>query len=45
MFAVEGSIAAVDTARCRQHVLEVVEEYAPTGVEPDSTGMPAQAEY
>lgn len=45
IIAVEGPSAAGKTTWCRQHALEVVEEYAPTGVEPDGTDMPAQADY
>lgn len=45
IISVEGPSAAGKTTWCRQHASEVVEEYAPTGVEPDGTDLPAQADY
>lgn len=45
IIAVEGPSAAGKTTWCRQHASEVVEEYAPTGAEPDGTDIPAQADY
>lgn len=43
--AVEGPSAAGKTTWCRQHASALVEEYAPTGVEPDGTDAADQAAY
>lgn len=43
--AVEGPTAAGKTTWCQQHAAVFVEEYAPTGTEPDGTDAPAQAAY
>jgi thymidylate kinase len=43
--AVEGPSAAGKTTWCRQHTSVFVEEYAPTGAEPDGSDVAAQAAY
>lgn len=45
IIAVEGPSAAGKTTWCHRHASEVVEEYVPTGAEPDGTDMSAQAAY
>src|SRR5699024_7519974 len=45
IIAVEGPSAAGKTTWCRRHASEIVEEYAPTGAEPNGTDMSAQADY
>ena len=45
IIAVEGPSAAGKTTWCRQHTLGLVEEYAPTGVEPDGSDAAWQAAY
>ncbi len=43
--AVEGPSAAGKTTWCRRHASVLVEEYAPTGFEPDGTDAANQAAY
>lgn len=42
---VEGPSAAGKTTWCRRSGLPVVEEYVPTGLEPDNSDLTAQADY
>lgn len=42
---VEGPSAAGKTTWCRQHASVLIEEYAPTGLEPDGTDAASQAAY
>ena len=42
---VEGPSAAGKTTWCPQHAPAAVEEYAPTGAEPDDSDLSAQAGY
>lgn len=42
---VEGPSAAGKTTWCRRHASAIVEEYTPTGAEPDGSDLPAQADY